>query len=482
MNRIAQLLAFILTAAPLQSLSAQEFAYSFETQFDGTTFNYPSGLRFGPEGDDLYVLEHRGLIKMIPNYRAGADVSVFLDLSDRMSTDPAGELLGLAFHPDYIENGLFYVRYKLENPHRTLLSRFSRSDHDLFQADVNSEVILFEFETPGNAANHHGGDLAFGLDGYLYLSMGDGGTQYDVAGRAQSLESLLGKVLRIDVNGSDGGLPYAIPPDNPFVGQGPNVREEIFATGFRNPWRLSIDELTGDIWVGDVGEEEWEEINLVTAGGNYGWPIMEGPNCLLHQPCNTDGLIPPVWAYGRELGISVTGGYVYRGNDMPGLVGKYVFADWGYGNVWALDPNEDPAEPEQIAKTPFNMTSFAEDASGEFFVTRYFHGTIAKLVGPGSTSHERELPSSESVTLHPPYPNPASGRAAVQFESRRGDRVRLALFDVLGREVARLADGRVFDEGPTIVEFSTADLPSGLYILRLETQEGGVVRTLSIVR
>ena len=335
------LLAFVLALSLPTVSHAQSDIAQFEEVFENVSFDFPLGIRFPDDGTNkVYIAEWGGRVKVLDNDPDTAEASVFLDISERIATQPAGEFWAIEFHPDYAENGYFFVRYKLQDPERTILSRFSRSEEDPFVADVDSEVILLEIETPGNDNNHHGGDIAFGPDGYLYVPLGDGGVLYDAVGNAQDRTKLLGKVLRLDVDNPSEGLNYGIPPDNPYVGNDQGWREEIFAYGLRNPWRLTIDRLTGDVWVGNVGESTWEEVEFVEAGKNYGWPIMEGPECAPFGPpeCDQSGLTLPVWAYNHaNAGVSITGGYVYRGEAIPALRGKYVFADFASFKVWYID-------------------------------------------------------------------------------------------------------------------------------------------------
>lgn len=307
------LLATVLLAPALAfSVQAQSNDIAeFERVYENVEFDFPLGIRFPDDGTNrVYIVERAGVVKVLENVPDVEEAGIFLDISERFDTSPLGDLLGIEFHPNYAENGYFFAKYKLQNPEREVLSRFSRSEGDPFVADPESEVILLELETPGNTQNHYAGDLAFGTDGYLYVPTGDGGTYLDAAGNSQDRSVLLGKVLRLDVDNPEGGLNYGIPPDNPYVGNEQGWREEVFARGLRNPWRLTIDRETGDVWVGNVGESTWEEVEHVTAGSNHGWPIMEGPECAPFGPpeCDQTGLTPPVFAYTHEVGISITGG------------------------------------------------------------------------------------------------------------------------------------------------------------------------------
>ena len=470
------LLALVLAAPAAQ---AQDPIVRLERAFTDLKFELPLGIRFADDGrDEMYVAEYGGRVKVVPNDPAADTATVFLDLSERIATAPPGEFFAIEFHPDYAENGTFFVRYKLQNPERTVLSRFQRSASNPLEADPESEVVLLEIETPGNANNHHGGDLAFGPDGYLYVALGDGGTQFDQAGNAQDRTKLLGKVLRLDVDNPAGGLNYGLPPDNPFVGNEEGWREEVWATGLRNPWRMTIDRETGEVWLGDVGENDWEEVNRIEAGANYGWPIMEGPECAPFGPatCEQEGLILPVWAYPREVGGSITGGYVYRGDSIPELYGHYIFADFNTKDVWSVDI-ENPETARRLVRELWdNVTTFGEGPDGELYLSAFFSGRVYRLLPPPPTDAEGG-PAAVALRLDV-YPNPIRSGATVAFGVGASGPARLALFDVLGREVGVLFDGVVVGDGER-VRLGTRGLAPGLYVLRLEA--GGTTGTRKVI-
>jgi glucose/arabinose dehydrogenase len=249
------------------------------------------------------------------------------------------------------------------------LSRFNAlGDH----ADPASEKILLQINQPFQ--NHNGGSLAFGPDGDLYVGVGDGGSAGDPSGYGQRFDTLHGKILRLDVSGDA----YAIPPDNPFVGQ--DARGEIYAYGLRNPWRINFDQATGQLWVGDVGQNLWEEVNHVVSGGNYGWNRMEGFHC--YEPadgCDTPGLSLPRAEYGHEFGCAITGGFVYRGHDMPELTGWYIYGDYCSGRVWGVDTAGATGAAIPLADTGRSITSFAQDKDGELYIVT-FNNEIDKIV------------------------------------------------------------------------------------------------------
>jgi len=317
--------------------------------------------------DLIFVTEQRGVIYAFSaNNSQQADI--FLDIADRVNRGGEEEgLLGLAFDPDYRENGYFYVYYSAADPTRSVLSRFSLDQENTDVADPESEVIIMEVEQP--FSNHNGGQLAFGPDGYLYIGLGDGGGAGDPQGNGQNLGTVLGSILRIDVSGLSAPGDYEIPADNPFVGT-EGARAEIWAFGLRNPWRFSFDLETGLLWAGDVGEHEREEIDIITKGANYGWNIMEGSHC--YSPatgCNQSGLTLPLVDYDHSQGCSVTGGYVYRGDQVASLQGYYIYGDYCSGNIWALAYNGSVVtENILLVDSGLSITSFGEDPAGNLYI------------------------------------------------------------------------------------------------------------------
>lgn len=327
---------------------------------------------------DLYAVEQRGII-----WRIAADGTVdptaYLDIVDRIDCCGERGLLGLAFHPDFADNGRLFVDYT-DRDGNTVVSEFGLGLDSY--GDPESERVVLEILQP--FPRHNGGMLSFGPDGYLYIGTGDGGSAGDPHGNGQDLTSLLGKILRIDV---DNGDPYAIPTGNPFpVDNGAGRQSEIWDWGLRNPWRFSFDRQTGDLWIGDVGQGIYEEVDAEPAGAggrNYGWNTMEGAHCFSTSNCAQDGLTLPVAEYTHSEGCSITGGYVYRGSALPQLSGQYVFADYCSGRIWALDAaaalSAGSAEPTQYGKVPINPTSFGEDEAGELYLVNAA-GKIYRLI------------------------------------------------------------------------------------------------------
>jgi glucose/arabinose dehydrogenase len=303
--------------------------------------------------------------------------TTLLDITGRVSRSGNEEgLLGLAFHPAYEVNGRIFVYYSAASPRRTVLAEFTAGPEAT--AEAASERVLLEILQP--FSNHNGGMVAFGPDGYLYVGVGDGGSGGDPFGHGQDKTTLLGSILRIDVDARLNGPQYGIPADNPFASGG--GAREIWAYGLRNPWRFSFDRTTGLLWAGDVGQNAWEEIDVVRRGRNYGWNIMEGRECFSPRTgCDTEGLELPVAVYGRSDGCSVTGGYVYRGAAIPALYGAYLFGDYCTGRIWALRDNGlgGPA-PELLLDTSLAISSFGEDAGGEIYILDHRGGTY-RLTG-----------------------------------------------------------------------------------------------------
>lgn len=352
-------------------------SYTVEPAFANLSFNNPLDLQHPGDGSNrLFVVEQGGVIKVFNNDAFASEATVFLDIQNRVSSGGERGLLGLTFHPDFETNGYFYVNYTAPDPLRTHISRFQVSAQNPDQAGPSSETVILSYNQPFN--NHNGGQITFGPDGYLYIAAGDGGGGGDPNDNAQDRSTLLGNILRIDVDGSGDGNNYAIPPDNPFVGNQQGYREEIFAYGLRNPFRFSFDAQTDQLWAGDVGQSEYEEIDIIENGNNYGWNIVEGNEC--YEPdtdCDRTGLTPPVFVYDHSNNDrSVTGGFVYRGSSLEGLQGRYVYADFISGRIWSLDAS-DPDNPDNqlIIDTDVNISSFGVDAENKLYFTA-FDGTV----------------------------------------------------------------------------------------------------------
>tara|TARA_B100000315_G_scaffold260136_1_gene319485 strand:- start:5963 stop:7513 length:1551 start_codon:yes stop_codon:yes gene_type:complete len=355
-----------------------------ERVFSGLEFLDPVALlQASGDADRWYIVNRTGLIQTFLNHPAVSELTTVLDL--RSIVEPLSEfdlelgMLALAFHPDFLENGKAYVYYtaETENGIESRLSLFVRFDEEI-TFNPNSEEVLIRVEQP--RARHNGGQIAFGVDGFLYLSLGDGGDRF----QSQAVNSFLGKMLRIDV---DGGFPYVIPEDNPFLGEtGPS---EVYATGLRNPWRWSFDSQTGVLWLGDVGNRRWEEIDIVVPGANYGWPILEGEECAGFLPCDISTLVSPLFTYDHDDGCSVIGGHVYRGSGIPELYGIYLFSDFCSGAIMGLSTDFAGTLVKNIfiegghdlvsGEFALLVRSLAVDQEGEIYVIEN-GGSIFRLV------------------------------------------------------------------------------------------------------
>lgn len=329
-------------------------------------------------GKDLYVVEKTGKVKILENATT-LRTTPFLDLVGQLDAgdplDATGErgLLSIAFHPKYATNNFVYAYYTTKNGDLTI-SRFTVNPSTKVAANKLELLSI-----PHPRENHNGGQLQFGQDGFLYIGTGDGGGREDPDGNGQNTQTLLGKLLRIDV---DAATPYAIPNDNPFKSTG--GAKEVWAYGLRNPWRFSFDRSTGDLWIGDVGQDKFEEINFTAKGQaaprNYGWKITEGKSCFEVSTCDRNGLEMPVLDYGRAQGdTSVTGGYVYRGTVSPKIAGKYIYADFSSGRIWSLIKSGSDVVKTLEVDTADNISSFGEGADGELYVVA-LGGKVSRLV------------------------------------------------------------------------------------------------------
>jgi glucose/arabinose dehydrogenase len=343
----------------------------------------PVGITYAPDGSGrLYVLERAGRVRVI-EANGTLRPEPFVDLSARILSGGERGLLGIAFHPDYADNGRLFVHYSRAGDGGTVVSEL-RAAADRRSADPESEQVLLQVTQP--FANHNGGQLAFGPDGYLYVGLGDGGSGGDPFGNAQNTDVLLGKVLRLDVDRPPtGGRGYAIPQDNPFAPGGirPDAgRPEIWAYGLRNPWRFSFDPEGGDLYIGDVGQGRWEEVDRQPGdsrgGENYGWAEMEGRHCYADD-CDQAPYVKPIAEYSHDLGCSITGGYVYRGERQPELVGAYVFGDYCSGLVFTLQVDEGTVTPKVVLESGLSITAFGTDEDGEIYVAS-IDGSIQRVV------------------------------------------------------------------------------------------------------
>jgi glucose/arabinose dehydrogenase len=496
----------LIVAATLPAAQAQvRFVDAFPDLAD---FDRPVDLQIAPDGERWFVVEQGGVVTSFPDDAAVSTRDTVLDLRERVFSLPGSEgasweegLLGLAFHPDYADNGYLYVYYNAEpvpgdDDHRSVIARFTVTSDDPPTADPATELVFLDIEQPREW--HNGGQLAFHPleDGAnLYVSFGDGGGGGDPFNYAQDRTTLFGSILRLDVDNPADGLNYGIPADNPFAGNAEGWREEIWAYGLRNPWRFSIDPVTGHLWVGDVGQNAWEEVTRVTApGANLGWDVKEAIFCFGDDdpdepPCDSPDLLDPVWWYPRSEGASVTGGHVYRGADIPEIAGRYVYGDFISGRVWALDASgEEPVNTElahlpTVLDEPTFVSALGVDAGGELLVATFDfsqrYGRLYRIVRD-IVATEPGTPAA-ATALRLAGPNPFRDRTTFTLQTAAPGPARVAVYDVLGREVAVLHDGPVGTDARELT-LDAADLPGGVYLVRLVAGDRVATQRVTVVR
>jgi len=468
---------FITSLLLLLSITKISNSQSFQlgNAFPNVTFNLPLYVTHSNDGTNrIFVVQKGGTIVVLNNDSTTNVTNVFLNISNKLSSGSERGLLGLAFHPDYATNGYFYVNYTRSGDGANMVSRFNVSTGNPNKADSLSEQTLTTVSDP--FSNHNGGILFFGLDGYLYVGMGDGGSGGDPGNRAQNVNELLGKVLRLDVNSTSGGNNYGIPPTNPFAGGG--GRPEIFTIGMRNPWRMSQDPVTGTIWCGDVGQDAWEEIDIIEVGKNYGWRCYEG-----NHPYNTSGCSGmsdytfPVKEYvngGSEC--SVTGGFVYRGIRRPELTGRYIYADYCSAKIWKLKYEGGVVTEDSLLMTaPANVYSFGIDQQNELYIcgsnSVIYRFNRSDLVG--INNNVSSVP--EDYKLEQNYPNPFNPETNISYYIPEFSKVSLTIYDALGKEVRTLVNTTQL-QGQYNINWNGKDsrgsnIPSGAYFYKLTAGE-----------
>ena len=426
------------------------FTYSQTIDLEEVATGFSNPIEIVHAGDErLFVVQQGGLIRIL-NDDGTVNATPFLNISSIISAGGERGLLGLAFHPDYANNGYFYVNYTNLSGN-TVIARYSRNATDESLADASSQLILMTIDQP--FPNHNGGCLRFGPDGYLYIAMGDGGSGGDPGNRAQNLETLLGKMLRVDV---DNGAPYGIPASNPFVGTA--GMDEIWAYGLRNPWKFSFNRDNGDIWIADVGQNAIEEINkagATAAGLNYGWRCYEGTAEFDLSQCSTVGIYTmPLAQYTHAStgGCSITGGYVYTGDTYPAMQGKYIFSDYCSHKIGVLDTE---GNISYTAAYPGNFfAAFGEDADGELYVAGKTSGTIYKII---DSSLDNRKFSAGTASL---YPNPAENEVFVKLDQS----ATIKIFDTGGKLLSEVigaeGDNRICISG----------LQAGIYIVTIKSE------------
>lgn len=354
-----------------------ETAFKMVKAFENLEFTRPVDFQSPKDGSNrVFVVEQEGIISVFDNKPDVTEKVVFLDISEQVDDKSNEEgLLGLAFHPNFKENGFFYLNYTVASS-ETYISRFSIDSSNPNKANPESELVILKYDQP--YGNHNGGQVTFGPEGFLYISVGDGGSGGDPKGHGQNTGTLLGSILRIDIDKAENGKNYSIPKDNPFVNS-TTKRKEIFAFGLRNPWRISFDAETGRLWCADVGQNAYEEVDIITKGGNYGWNEMEALHTFKSGKDSPD-YIAPVLEIAQSTGDkSITGGFAYRGTLLPDLIGKYIFADYVSGRIYALTENADGSFSNEILMDQYqNISAFGVDQDNELYICA-FDGNIYKL-------------------------------------------------------------------------------------------------------
>lgn len=461
MNNKSTFLLLLLLPCFIQS---QEI----ELNLFASGFTDPISLKHA--GDDrLFVVERGGVIKIV-NTNGSTNPTPFINIDSRVMSGGERGLLGLAFHPQYSSNGFFFVNY-INNSGNTVISRFATNPPNSNIADDTTEEILLTINQP--FGNHNGGDLAFGNDGFLYIGLGDGGSGGDPGDRSQDLTTLLGKMLRINVDNAQGGNNYAIPADNPFPNtEEPNALPEIWASGLRNPWRFSFDRQTHDLWIGDVGQSQIEEINMVPldqAGINYGWRCYEG-NQLYDTsgdcPANTNELTFPVAQYTHSTSgnfkCSITGGYRYRGTSYPAFNGLYFFADYCSDEIGIL---ENTGSNWNLTFTqPFTgngWTTFGEDVNGEIYIVGIDSDAIYKIQDPNLSIEDNSL---FEVKI---YPNPAVNQFTIEVSNSKVLIKTINIYNIQGKLIKTISENN-----KSTITVSTENMTKGFYLTELISVTG----------
>jgi len=445
--------------------SIPNFAQTINLQTVASGFSSPVAIVNA--GDTrLFVVQRGGAIRIL-NTNGTINTTNFLTLTSIITSGGERGLLGLAFHPNYATNGYFYVNYTRSGDGATVIARYSVSTTNPDVADASSALVLLTISQP--FTNHNGGSLAFGPDGFLYIGMGDGGSGNDPNNYGQNINSLLGKMLRIDVNS---GTPYGIPPTNPYAGAIAGS-DEIWAVGMRNPWKFSFDSQTGDLWIADVGQNAIEEINKApstAAGLNYGWRCYEG-----NSPFNTTGCSGianytfPVTDYTHAAsgGCSITGGYVYRGATYPNLQGKYVFSDYCNNKIGYI-ANTGGAITWSNAFSG-NISTFGQDVTGELYVAGLSNGIISKIVDTTLSVDDFE---EFGLTI---YPNPA--KDSFTIKNKNNEELTIKIYDVSGRMVLN-QQGQSFE----LISINTSNFSRGLHLVVMENANGYMFKSKLMIQ
>ena len=455
----------MLMIIPLKAFAQLEL----KEAFPNLTFTNPLDFEYADDGSGrVFVVEQAGIIKVFQNDSSATTSKIFLDISARVISGGELGLLGLAFHPDYRHNGYFYINYTYTFSAPGIITRISRfkvSSTNPDSADINSEQVLIEQVQPFN--NHKGGRTTFGPDGYLYIGLGDGGSEGDPDNNGQNKATLLGKILRINVDSTEGNLNYSIPSTNPFKGNTLGWSEEIYAYGLRNPWRFSFDSVTGWLWCGDVGQDTWEEIDIVQNGRNYGWRCYEGFHPYNLTGCNDSNYVNPIWNYDHTGGnCAIMGGFVYRGKSMPQLYGKYIYADYCSNNIWSIqyDSTASPVNNLLLTFTGGNVTAFGVDQNQELYVCS-FDGKIYKFSSTTNGINTSGIKLNDYY-LTQNYPNPFNPSTIISYNIPEESRVKIEIIGVPGNIIKELVN-ELKPKGTNNIIWNGTGLASGVYYVRM---------------
>jgi glucose/arabinose dehydrogenase len=472
----------ILALLLLIYYSSAEAQVNVVNAFPNLSFSSPTFLTNSGDGTNrIFVVEKGGFIRVFSNDSTVSSYTTFLDVSNLISNNYTEKgLLGLAFHPNYSSNRYFFIYYTRLSDGALTIARFTTQVGNPNKADSLSQLVFLTIPHPTNL-NHDGGNLMFGLDGYLYSGHGDGGGAGDVPNNAQNVNILLGKITRIDVNTPSGGNNYSIPPTNPFASGGGSP--EIFAWGMRNPWRFSQDPVTGIIYCGDVGQNVWEEIDTLAVGKNYGWRCYEANHTYNTSGCGSSSLYTfPIKEYPHTSSrCSITGGYVYRGNRVPWLVGYYVYGDYCGMQVYRLHYANGvvSSDSAQIGTSPQSILSFGRDQNNEVYLcgTSAIYRFQNTLIGidPGNVGE------AQGYTLSQNYPNPFNPATVINYTIGKNEFVTLKIYNVQGKEVQTLVSESK-PAGNYKVTWDATAFPSGVYFCKVTAGEFSSEKKMVLVK
>ncbi len=468
------ILFFFCIALFVRTASAQ---FELQSAFPGLSiFSNPTELQTVPDGSGrMIVLEQRGRLWIFDNMSSVSTRRLFFDGGTVVAQNGCETgLLGCAFHPDYANNHFVYLSYDTGSD-PTWYSQIVRYQVSTANPDSiipSSAHIILSFEQDG-LCNHKGGCLRFGPDGYLYASFGDGGGGGDPFKHGQNRSVFFGKILRLDVDHEADGNHYAIPPDNPFANDTQGFKKEIYSYGMRNTWKFSFDKVTGKLWAGDVGQDAYEEIDIITNGGNYGWNIMEGYHCYPSGlfDCDSAGMIPPIWEYPHNgNSVAITGGFIYHGTAIPSLSRKYIYGDYVTGYVWALTYDSTSPATNQVVingtGANLSISCFAEDQSGEIYAMGYSNGKIYKLTLPSGVENNSSR-TNLGLTADRTFLDQIHPTTDIHFSLSESDHIILSLIDEKGTEIRRILN-REMERGEQSFQLNSNVLPNGIYFVRLK--------------